>query len=239
MLPFLKRRLEKEENSVSSLENGSSMLEELIACFGGRYENPIRCYTTKELITATNNFTKRIDLTNIGQMFQGSLKEREILIKRFSDQEISYRAFHGAVRDIAVSSQMSHFRNILKLVGCCLEFKIPALLESSVVTEKSDVYSFGVLLLILLTGEEVMCKNPAGGQKIHIVDYVKHHVEKDQFDYIVDSEIWFVEKETQENQLYALSDLAMKCTRRRGEDRPHMIEIAKELHKMEKCSHLC
>ncbi|KAL3504278.1 hypothetical protein ACH5RR_034119 [Cinchona calisaya] len=265
MLPLFRQKLKKQETLNYFLENGSSLLEELIALFGGRYKNPVRCFTAGELISATNNFTERIYLTNC--MFQGFLEEKPVLVKRFSDKDISPSTFHGAIRDIAVSSQMSHLRNILKLRGCCMEFKFPALvyesagtdlladilhrdpdeekllswkkrlqiakgianaiaylhnafptpitfrnlkpskviidkdgipklfdfslsislppgesqvedvvvgtwgfvdpeyLESGIVTEKSDVYSFGVLLLVLLTREEVVCKNQ-GGEKI-------------------------------------------------------------------------
>lgn len=59
-----------------------------------------------------------------------------MLVKRFCQYEaISSPGFHGPIHDLAVSSQMSHVTNILKLRGCCLELEFPALVYEYAATE--------------------------------------------------------------------------------------------------------
>ncbi|KAM5549771.1 hypothetical protein ABKV19_000936 [Rosa sericea] len=109
----------KEENY--ALDNGSKLLEDLIASCDGK-SNPIRHYSAQELIRATNNF----DHVNIVEQdahftaFRGFLDNRSVIIKRMKERD-------QAIRDIIISMQMSAHKNVLKLLGCCLEFPIPAL----------------------------------------------------------------------------------------------------------------
>ena len=132
VLPFLKPRKEKEEDKLSYFfKNGSSTLEEVIASFGGRYELPIRSFAAEELIKATNKFSERVRSTNIGDMFAGNLKERPVLVKFYSgltkNSSWNETAPDRIIRDIVVTSQVSHLKNVLQLVGCCLEFAYPAM----------------------------------------------------------------------------------------------------------------
>ncbi|CAI9755845.1 unnamed protein product [Fraxinus pennsylvanica] len=45
----------------------------------------------------------------------------------FREELISHRKINGAIRDIVITSQTSHLKNVLKLIGCCLEFKYAAM----------------------------------------------------------------------------------------------------------------
>lgn len=53
----------------------------------------------------------------------GSLEERPILVRK-----CTARILKETVRDIAATPQMSHHKNVLKLIGCCTEFECPALI---------------------------------------------------------------------------------------------------------------
>ncbi|KAH0749061.1 hypothetical protein KY290_028293 [Solanum tuberosum] len=55
-------------------------------------------------------------------MVMGSLDNRPVLV-RFNKFCLS-RNIH---RDIAITAQMSHLKNVLRLVGCCLEFEQPVM----------------------------------------------------------------------------------------------------------------
>ncbi|XP_049373232.1 serine/threonine-protein kinase ZRK4-like [Solanum verrucosum] len=54
-------------------------------------------------------------------MVMGSLDNRPVLV-RFNTWKV--KNMH---RDIAITAQMSHLKNVLRLVGCCLEFEQPVM----------------------------------------------------------------------------------------------------------------
>ncbi|XP_050367018.1 non-functional pseudokinase ZED1-like [Argentina anserina] len=123
-LPPWLRQDSQEENSESyELDNGSILLEDLIASCDGK-SNPIRHYSADELITATNNFdlVNLIGKNGIYKMFRGILENRDVIIKKIETRDL-------AIRDIIISMQMSSHKNVLKLLGCCLEFRVPALVH--------------------------------------------------------------------------------------------------------------
>ena len=86
--------------------------------------------------------------------------------------------------------------------------------------EKSDVYSFGILLLRLLTGHESR-------------ERVEKFIENNRFDGIIDPMIvgdgLCPEKE---HQLKAFADLALKCVFKSAEERPTMVDVAKQLKQL-------
>ncbi|XP_022866695.1 non-functional pseudokinase ZED1-like [Olea europaea var. sylvestris] len=121
------RPKQKEEISVEFLKNGGELLEEPIASFGGRHRIPIVSFSAEELIRATNDFAQCVHISENGYLFKGCLGERPVLLKMFHDEIISPRKLNGAIIDIVITSQISHLKNVLKLIGCCLEFKYPAM----------------------------------------------------------------------------------------------------------------
>lgn len=329
VLPFYKRKEEKEHFR----HNGSLLLEGLIGCFGGRYELPIRSFTARELIRATNNFSEQVNrIAHDGlKFFRGNLQDRPILVK-FG--EVGMWGCEFAIRDIVINSQMGHLKNVSHLIGCCLEFELPAVVyayapgmeslthslsyprngkllswksrikiasdianvllylhtafpspiifrdlklarvildnsgvaklvgfdlsislppgekkvedeicgtygyvdpeyvKSGFVTEKSDVYSLGVFILLLISGETSVLKDHE-----LTVAYVKRRFENDPLKHILDpkgfEEEGYNEHEI-EQHLLPFTNLALRCTEEKGEDRPDMIEVAKQLRQIEK-----
>ena len=101
------------------------------------------------------------------------------------------------------------------------------------ITEKTDVYSFGVLLLVLVTGKkpfENFCRN------------VMDLVEKEQFNNIMDHIMLEDEghgnEEQRKLQFRAFIELALRCVKVEMEDRPQMIDVAKELIKINRFADL-
>ncbi|KFK34994.1 hypothetical protein AALP_AA5G220300 [Arabis alpina] len=133
MLCFSKRKkkkkqkeinFQKKQKEINFQKNGSLLLEELIASSGGKY-NPIRMFSSNEILQATNNFYWRNAICG-GEFvwYKGTIENRTVLIKYYREEPCRPENFY---RDIAVSSMMSSHKNVLKLLGCCLEFTRPVL----------------------------------------------------------------------------------------------------------------
>ncbi|KAJ0043219.1 hypothetical protein Pint_17870 [Pistacia integerrima] len=160
---------------------------------------------------------------------------------------------------------MGH-KNLLRLSGCCLDTRTPILVFESVeygteidethirgelagtkgfvtpeyittndCNEKCDVYSFGVSLLVLLTGQRVFY--PSEGEDFYLSDHVKKYFENDRLIEIVDPIIVGEElSPVKEQQLQAFTEFALKCVSESAEDRPTMVDIAKQIRKMYRSS---
>lgn len=97
--------------------------------------------------------------------------------------------------------------------------------------EKCDVFSFGVLLLVLLTGQKLYSIDEAGDRH-WLLNRVKKHIECNTFDEIVDPVIrgeLSIQSSEKDKQVQAFVELAVKCVSESAEDRPTMIDVAKQL----------
>ncbi|KAK1260043.1 Wall-associated receptor kinase-like 4 [Acorus gramineus] len=95
--------------------------------------------------------------------------------------------------------------------------------------EKSDVYSFGVLLLQLLTSKHAMFRSSDGKVHKYLVDWFLLNVECGCLLEVVDDSIR--EKGSAE-QFQAFMEIALRCTREKGEERPAMKEVVLELRRI-------
>ncbi|KAH0666076.1 hypothetical protein KY285_027282 [Solanum tuberosum] len=111
-------RREKEKDCY--LNNGSLVLEEFLALCDGNCRIPIRYFTAIEIDNAIKHSKRKMDLAK-GSTVMGSLDNRLVLV-RFTTCTLN-----NIHRDIAVTAQMSHLKNVLRLAGCCLEFEEPVL----------------------------------------------------------------------------------------------------------------
>ncbi|XP_021803143.1 non-functional pseudokinase ZED1-like, partial [Prunus avium] len=111
------------------LKNGSVMLEQLIHSFNGNC-NPIRMYSGKELKKATNDYSwDRMTHEDWNfQLYKGVHDDHEILVKKFKGASNSCMdPLELITNEAAVASNMSKQKNVLKLLGCCLETELPTL----------------------------------------------------------------------------------------------------------------
>ncbi|EOY11446.1 Kinase superfamily protein [Theobroma cacao] len=106
--------------------------EEIIAFCNDR-SNPIRHFSAKELLRAINNFDARQIFVRKGRytLYKGSLKDRPIFVKKYCYGDDP--RFDFAFKDIAIGSQMSVHKNVLKVLG--LETKIPPIVYEFAGTE--------------------------------------------------------------------------------------------------------
>ncbi|CAL5438294.1 unnamed protein product [Camellia sinensis] len=111
----------------------------------------------------------------------------------------------------------------------------PEYVHTGVLTEKSDDYGFGMILLELLAGERAY-DNKRGKNRELLNNCVEDYVDIDQFNELVDPIILEGGGTVQEQRFQSVIALALRCTQENKEDRPEMIDVAKEL-RMHKSQH--
>ncbi|XP_002512392.2 non-functional pseudokinase ZED1 [Ricinus communis] len=114
-----------DENETALMRNGGILLEKSIAFNNGR-GNPIRWFSVDELQTATNSYSQNNVIYEGGwhTLYKGFLRDRPVIVKRYRNN-IHERVC--PINDIVFASEMSRHKNVLKLLGCCLESEIPIL----------------------------------------------------------------------------------------------------------------
>ncbi|RWR78973.1 putative wall-associated receptor kinase-like protein 16 [Cinnamomum micranthum f. kanehirae] len=114
---------------------------------------------------------------------------------------------------------------ITTLVQGTLGYLDPEYFQTGQLTEKSDVYSFGVVLVELLTGEKPICKNRSQEERSLSMYFVTSMKENRLFQ-ILERRIV---DEGDVDQLVAVAELAERCLRVKGEERPSMKKVAMDL----------
>ncbi|GMN66296.1 hypothetical protein TIFTF001_035364 [Ficus carica] len=148
--------VKKDKKQIFFLENGSTLLKELVSSCKGRWRcNPIRTYSANEIEEATNYYISCIEYDGYSYWYKGNLDDRPVLIKKYR-----YPYENGAYRDIVISSQMSSHKNVLKLLGCCLEFPHLALLfeyaENGHLNSTGGIHSNGLSLSWKITTSNLL-----------------------------------------------------------------------------------
>ncbi|XP_021282862.1 non-functional pseudokinase ZED1-like isoform X2 [Herrania umbratica] len=319
------RTMLKSKEEKAFIRNGSILLQELIALCNGKC-NPICGFSAKELERATNNYDLRrvLHVNRFYKFYKGFLRDQPVLIKKFKGK---FERREVVFNEIVIASVMSVHKNVLKLLGCCLETKVPTLvfefaesrnlgdlvssqnynchfqplswrcrlkiamdianvvaylhtafpkpiihcdirclniflsedctaklsdfsvsrslsadevdakdevpeimgLPTAEYMAKQDVYSVGILMLMLLTGQKEICKDPLENNKrIYIADYVKNY----DFDEILDPMILREMLLEEVQQVEAFKALVMNCICESAGDRPTMTDVAKELRRI-------
>ncbi|CAH8318991.1 unnamed protein product [Eruca vesicaria subsp. sativa] len=111
-------------SEISSLKNGALLLEQLIRVSNGDY-NLFCTFTEHELKQASKDYDQDlVCLVDANyRLFQGVLKKRgPVLIKKTDEHE---ELVEYCIREIAIAAYVSSNMNLVKLLGCCLESKVP------------------------------------------------------------------------------------------------------------------
>ncbi|KAF5454050.1 hypothetical protein F2P56_023746 [Juglans regia] len=119
----------KDKEETPFMKNGRLLLEERIALFNGKC-NPIRFFSAKELSTATNNYDESQLFLHDGsfKFYKGCLEGRLVSVKKFDDhRHRPLTRYEDIFKDVVIGSNMSIHKNVLKLLGCCLETQWPTL----------------------------------------------------------------------------------------------------------------
>ncbi|KAI5331659.1 hypothetical protein L3X38_021785 [Prunus dulcis] len=114
------------------------------------------------------------------------------------------------------------------LVQGTLGYLDPEYLQSHILTAKSDVYSFGVVLVELITSQKALSSNKKSEVDRNLANVFVRAMKGGCLDEILDAEI-AKEGEGFEKVVETVADLANRCLKLRGEERPSMKEVAVEL----------
>ena len=114
------------------------------------------------------------------------------------------------------------------LVQGTLGYLDPEYLLTSQLTEKSDVYSFGVVFVELLTGEKALSFDRSEEER-SLAMYFLSSWKDDNLFQVLDKHIV---NEGNIEQLREAANLAKRCLRLKGDERPTMKEVAMELERI-------
>ncbi|MCO5575997.1 hypothetical protein L7F22_029804 [Adiantum nelumboides] len=106
------------------LQNGGVQLQDMIVKAGGKWES--RLFTAQELKEATENYADRMKLGmgGFGTVFKGVLSDgRLVAIKKANRDEGGNEQF---LNELQILMHINH-RNIVRLLGCCMETAMPLL----------------------------------------------------------------------------------------------------------------
>ena len=142
----------KQVQQKSLLQNESKLLQNLVATCNGKPTTPIRNFSEKELRHATDNYDPQLVLHRNRSYvwYRGSLDDGQVFTVRKNKRKQDWSSVYPSTRDIAFSetstdknnifkvvrqcdalneiafsAKMSAHKNILKVVGCCIETPIP------------------------------------------------------------------------------------------------------------------
>lgn len=132
----------------------------------------------------------------------------------------------GASRLIPLDEIQVETRNVIGTLG----YLDPEYFRTGILTMKSDVYSFGVLLAELITGKEPLC-GKRNKEEINLANYFVMSLKNNRLFQILDPRVM---REGTLEQLQAVAELVKKCVNIKGEDRPTMKEVTRELEGLKK-----
>ncbi|ESR40350.1 hypothetical protein CICLE_v10025012mg [Citrus x clementina] len=126
LLKFVKRRREIKLKQKFFKRNGGLLLKQELASTDGTVEKT-KLFTSKELEKATDYFNLNRILGQGGQgtVYKGMLADGKIVAVKKS-KVIDESKVEEFINEVVILSQINH-RNVVKLLGCCLETEVPLL----------------------------------------------------------------------------------------------------------------
>ncbi|KAM4089318.1 hypothetical protein ACB094_07G141900 [Castanea mollissima] len=132
------------------------------------------------------------------------------------DKYIAKVADFGTSRSIAIDQT-----HLTTVVQGTFEYLDPEYFQSNQFTEKSDVYSFGVVLVELLTGEKAISSTRIEESR-SLATYFIHSIEENNLFDIIDARVM---KDTKQEEIIVVANLAKMCLNLEEKKRPTMKEI--------------
>ncbi|KAJ4718213.1 putative Kinase [Melia azedarach] len=123
---FVKQRKEMKRKQKFFRRNGGLLLQQELSSTNGNIDKT-KVFTSKELEMATDNFNINRILGQGGQgaVYKGMLADGKIVAAKKS-KVVDDSKVEEFINEVVILSQINH-RNVVKLLGCCLETDIPLL----------------------------------------------------------------------------------------------------------------
>ncbi|KAI9077570.1 hypothetical protein K1719_040502 [Acacia pycnantha] len=121
-----KQHTRKQNRERNFEQNGGNMLLQTLSQQG--YADKTKIFTQNELLNATNNFDEARILGCGGQgtVYKGTLPDNTVVAIKKPRVGGDPRQVKDFINEVVVLSQINH-RNVVKLLGCCLETEVPLL----------------------------------------------------------------------------------------------------------------
>lgn len=123
LMQFQRKRHKKEKEEYFKQNGGLKLYDEMRS----RQVDTIRILTEKEIKRATDNYNEDrvIGCGGHGMVYRGTLDDqKEVAIKK--SKAVNDDCRDEFVNEIIILSQINH-RNIVRLLGCCLDVNVPML----------------------------------------------------------------------------------------------------------------
>ncbi|KAK9673409.1 hypothetical protein RND81_12G165700 [Saponaria officinalis] len=123
---FLKRRIEIKRKAEHFKRNGGLLLQQQMSSDEGA-DGTTKIFAVTELENATDNFNENRILGQGGQgtVYKGMLIDGKIVAIKKA-KLVDESQVEQFVNEVVILSQINH-RNVVKLLGCCLETEVPIL----------------------------------------------------------------------------------------------------------------
>ncbi|XP_047972007.1 wall-associated receptor kinase-like 8 [Salvia hispanica] len=124
---ILKKRSIKQKKHILFKRNTSLLLHQQNIPGHGHAHDKLRTFTSKELEKATDRFnsSRILGCGGQGTVYKGMLSDGRLVAVKKS-KHTSHRHLKDFINELALQSEINH-RNVVKLLGCCLETEVPLL----------------------------------------------------------------------------------------------------------------
>ncbi|KAL7246105.1 hypothetical protein ACSBR2_001271 [Camellia fascicularis] len=209
------------------------MLKQQLSRLERSTQEVVKIFPLEELKRATNNYddNRIVGIRGFGIVYKGILANNiTAAIKK--SQIMNQSQIEQFINEVVMLSQINH-RNVVKLLGCCLETQVPLLIYEFITNVtlfkhihkqiKESNFSWENHLRI---AAKIARKESEPEKERSLARYFLSCMQNDRLFQVIDEQI---EIEGIVEELTEVANIAKRCLIVKGEERPTMKEVAMEL----------